>query len=217
MCPAKLLHTGNEMKKFLALLAVLTLAGCSSEPAKTTQEQKPQPKAAELITGRSGFYKMLIQARGWKGDAQLYKVMSQPNSDSKGRDGKSAIWKAWFASRGSRASKAYVWSGTDASDAPSRGVAFGAEDTYSPNNASTQVFDQAFLKIDTDKAFEVAQQHGGDKILQKNPDINIVYLADWNGNENELVWHVLYGNSRDDARLKIAVNASTGEFLRKEK
>ena len=75
----------------------------------------------------------------------------------------------------------------------------------------------AFLKIDTDKAFQVAQQHGGDKVLEKNPDLNIVYLADWNRNENELVWHVYYGNNRDDAKLKIAVNASTGEYLRKEK
>jgi hypothetical protein len=205
------------MKNLIALIAVLTLAGCSSQPAKITQEEKPRPKQAELVTGRSGFYKMLIQARGWKSDAQLYRVMSQPNSDSKGRDGKSAIWKAWFASPASRAAKPYVWSGTDASDAPSRGVSPGNEDTYSPNNASTQVFDMAFLKIDTDKAFEVARQHGGDKILEKNPDLNIVYLADWNRNENELVWHVYYGNSRDEAKLKIAVNASTGEFLRKEK
>jgi hypothetical protein len=206
------------MKKLaVSLIALLMLSACSSEPTKTTQQEKPKPKEAELITGRSGFYKMFIQARGWKGDAQLYRLMSQPNGDSKGRDGKSAIWKAWFASPGSRASKAYVWSGTDSPDAPSRGVSFGAEDTYSPNNASTQVFDQAFLKIDTDQAFEVAQQHGGDKVLEKNPDLNIVYLVDWNRNENELVWHVYYGNNRDDAKLKIAVNASTGEFLRKEK
>jgi hypothetical protein len=205
------------MKNLIALIAVLMLAGCSSEPAKTSQQEKPKPKQAELVTGRSGFYKMLIQARGWKSDAQLYRVMSQPNGDSKGRDGKSAIWKAWFASPASRAAKPYVWSGTDASDAPARGVSPGNEDTYSPNNASTHVFDMAFLKIDSDKAFEVAQQHGGDKILEKNPDLNIVYLAEWNNTENELEWHVYYGNSRDDAKLKIAVNASTGEFLRKEK
>jgi hypothetical protein len=205
------------MKNIIALLAVLMLAACSSEPAKTTQEEKPKPKQAELVTGRSGFYKMLIQARGWKSDAQLYRVMSQPNSDSKGRDGKSVIWKAWFASPASRAVKPYVWSGTDASDAPSRGVSPGNEDTYSPNNASTHVFDMAFLKIDSDKAFEVAQQHGGDKILEKSPDLNVVYLVEWNNSENELEWHVYYGNSRDDAKLKIAVNASTGEFLRKEK
>jgi hypothetical protein len=34
---------------------------------------------------------------------------------------------------------------------------------------------------------------------------------------NELVWHVVYGESRDNAKLKVAVNASTGEFLRIEK
>lgn len=200
-----------------AILALLMLVGCSSQPAKTTQEEKPKPKEPELLTGRAGFYKTLPSARGWKSDAQLYRVMSQPNTDSKGRDGKSAIWRVWYASPASRGAKPYVWSGTDASDSPSRGVSFGTEDTYSPSNASTQVFDMAFLKVDTDKALEVAQKHGGDKVLEKNPDINIVYLADWNKNENQLVWHVFYGNNRDDAKLKIAVNATTGEYLRKEK
>jgi hypothetical protein len=206
------------MKKLgFAFLMLIVLAGCSSQAPKTTQEEKPKPKEPELLTGRAGFYKTLPSARGWKSDAQLYRVMSQPNTDSKGRDGKSAIWKVWYASPASRAAKPYVWSGTDAPDAPARGVSFASEDTYSPTNSSTQVFDMAFLKIDTDKAFEVAQQHGGDKVLAKNPDLNIVYLVDWNRNENELVWHVYYGNNRDDAKLRIAVNATTGEYLRKEK
>ena len=33
----------------------------------------------------------------------------------------------------------------------------------------------------------------------------------------KVVWHVIYGNTRDDAKLRVAVNASTGEFLRVEK
>jgi hypothetical protein len=41
--------------------------------------------------------------------------------------------------------------------------------------------------------------------------------VDWNRAENELTWHVIYGNSRDEAKLKVAVNASTGEYLRVEK
>jgi len=34
---------------------------------------------------------------------------------------------------------------------------------------------------------------------------------------NNLVWHVIYGNSRADAKLKVAVDATTGEFIRIEK
>jgi hypothetical protein len=206
------------MKKLgVVMLAVAMLAGCSSETSKPAETEKPQPKAPELVTGRTGFQKMFIAARGWQRDAQPYRLQSQCNSDSKGRDGKSAIWQAWFASPATRAAKPYSWSGSDAPDAPARGVSPGTQDTYSPNNMSTQIFDIQFLKVDSDKAFEVAQKHGGDKQLAKNPDLNVFYVVDWNGSANELVWHVIYGDTRDQAKLKVAVNASTGEFLRVEK
>jgi hypothetical protein len=74
-----------------------------------------------------------------------------------------------------------------------------------------------FLKVDSDKAFEVAQKHGGDKELEKDPNLNVFYIVDWSSATNELVWHVIYGNSRDEAKLRVAVNASTGDFLRVEK
>jgi hypothetical protein len=204
-------------KMGLAILALVMLAGCSSEPSKPATTEKPQPKPPELTTGQMGFQRMLIQARNWHGDTQAYRLQSQYNMDSKGRDGKSAIWRAWFASPTYRATKPYVWSGTESSDAPSRGVSPGSEDTYSASNTSTRIFDRAFLKVDSDKAFEVAQKHGGDKMLEKNPDLNVFYIVDWNASNNELVWHVIYGDSRDQAKLKVAVNASTGEFLRVEK
>jgi hypothetical protein len=88
---------------------------------------------------------------------------------------------------------------------------------YNPGNASTQVFDVAFLKVDSDQAFAVAQKHGGDKILEKDPSTPVIYVCDWNHNTNELVWHVVYGASRDAAKLTVAVNATTGEFTRVEK
>jgi hypothetical protein len=75
----------------------------------------------------------------------------------------------------------------------------------------------AFLKIDSDQAFSAAQKHGGDKILEKDPQTPILYVCDWNHNTNELTWHVTYGSSRDASKLTVAVNASTGEFIRVEK
>jgi hypothetical protein len=110
-----------------------------------------------------------------------------------------------------------VWSGSDAPDAPSRGISPGTEDTYSPSNSSTQIFDSAFLKVDSDKALEVAQKHGGDKVLETNPDTPILYVLDWSRATNELIWHVIYGASRDDSKLRVAINGTTGEFIRVEK
>ena len=208
------------MKKLLMAmlaLAILTIAGCTSEPSKPAPTEKPQPKAADLETGRYAFQKLYIAARGWQRDAQPFRLESQVTADSKGRDGKSAVWRASFASPATHGAKPYVWSGTDAPDTPSRGISPGNEDTYSPSNASTQVFDIAFLKVDSEKAFEVAQKHGGDKVLQKAPDTPVIYMCDWNHNTNELVWHVIYGANREGAKLTVAVNASTGEFIRVEK
>jgi hypothetical protein len=206
------------MKKLLVLLlAVSWLAGCSSTPSKPAEQAKPQPKTPELLTGRAAIYKLYISARGWAGDAKPYLLESTPNSDSKGRDGNSAIWRAGFASPSRHAAKVYTWSGTDAPDAPPRGVNPRPEDTYNPNNASTTIFDIGFLKIDSDKALEIAQQHGGEKLLQKAPDTPVIYFLEWNRVENLLIWHVIYGTSRDDAKLKIAVNATSGEFIREEK
>lgn len=202
-------------KLLMAMLALALMAGCTSEPTKPSE--KPQPKPPEYVTGRTAFQKLYISARGWARDAQPYRLESQITSDSKGKDGKAAVWRASFASPAQRGAKPYVWSGTDAQDAPSRGINPGIEDTYSPTNSSTQIFDNAFLKVDSDRAFEVAQAHGGDKLLEKSPDTPVLYLLDWSGSTNELIWHVIYGATRDEAKLKVAVNASSGDFMRVEK
>lgn len=201
----------------MATLALAVMAGCSSEPTKPAEVAKPQPKSAEFVTGRFAIQKVYIAAHGWAADAKPYRLESLVTADYKGKDGKSAVWRAGFASAQQRGVKPYVWSGTDVPDAPARGISSGTEDTYISSNSSTQVFDIGFLKVDSDKALEVAQKHGGDQMQEKNPDIPILYLLDWSRATNELIWHVIYGNSRDQARLTVAVNASTGEFIRVEK
>ena len=204
------------MKKLIvvmALLALALLAGCSSE----TPQQAPEKPKTEAITGRTAFQKLYVAARGWARDAQPYRLESQATADSKGTDGKSAVWRAGFASAAQRGVKPYTWSGSIAPDAPSRGVSPGSEDTYSPSNSNTQIFDIAFLKIDSDKALEVSKAHGGDKVLEKNSDTRVFYVLDWSHGTNELVWHVIYGDSRDNPKLRVAVNASSGDFMHVEK
>jgi hypothetical protein len=208
------------MKKLLMAMLVLALwmvAGCTSQPSTPAESEKPVPKAAELQTGRYAFQKLYVSARGWARDAQPYRLESQLTSDSKGKNGKADVWHGSFASPAGRGTKTYVWSGTDAQDAPARGINPGTEDSYSPTNSSTQVFDMGFLKVDSDKALELAQQHGGDKLMEKAADTPILYALDWNHATNALVWHVIYGSSRDDAKLVVDVNATTGEFIRVEK
>jgi hypothetical protein len=208
-----LVRTGRAVRTLAAMALLALLAACTSEPSKPAETAKPKPP--ELLTGRSAFQKTIIAARGWARDAQPYRIESSATTEGNGQDGKWAVWRANFGSVAQRAVKGYTWSGSAAEGAPARGVNPGTEDNYSPTNSSTQIFDIAFLKVDSDQAFATAQKHGGDKIIEKAPDTVVSYTCDWNHNTNELVWHVVYGAS--PAKLSVAVNASTGAFIRVEK
>src|SRR5271154_5648818 len=202
----------------LTAVILALLAGCNSSPTPANAPQaKPEPKPPELLTGRAAFQKTFIAARNYAADVKPFRIESIPSSDGNGLDGKSAIWRASFASALQHGVKPFFWSGSNAPDAPSRGVSPGNEDAYNPSNASTQIFDAAFLKVDSEQAFAEAQKHGGDKILEKDPTTPVLYICEWNHNTNQLVWHVIYGGSRETAKLTVAVNASTGVFVRVEK
>ncbi len=212
------------MKKPAAMiLALAVLGGCSGSNQSKTSEQsqsapaKPAAPATETETGRAAFQHLYVAAHGWAPDARPFRLESVSTSDATGKDGKSAIWRALFASAMRHSIKPYQWSGSSSPDAPSRGISPGTEDTYNPSNATTQVFDIAFLKVDSDKAFEVAQKHGGEKILKSKPEHPVTYVLDWNPRDNQLVWHVYYGAGRSDANLAVDVNASDGAFLHTEK
>ena len=209
MYPVVIVCTLNykaEMKKIILAILATALAGCSSAPTPSTTAEKPQPKAPETITGSGAFFKCYIAARGWAPDAQPFGVESAASTT---HDGKAGEWRSGFASPARRTTQSYTWSNGD--------ITHSVEDTYSPTNSSTQVFNVQFLKTDTDKAFEVAQQHGGEKLLAQTPDTPVLFILDWNRQSNELVWHVIYGVDRESAKLRVAVNASTGEFSRVEK
>ena len=210
---------GSVIARTLAAASLVMLAllvACDSNTPKPPQSQ-PEPKPPELLTGRAAFQKVFIAARNDAADVKPFRIESTPSTDGNGLDGKSAIWRASFASATQHGVKPFFWSGSNAPDAPSRGVSPGNEDVYNPGNASTQIFDVAFLKVDSDQAFAEAQKHGGDKVLEKDPTTPVIYVCDWNHNTNQLTWHVIYGVSRETAKLTVAVDASTAEFLRVEK
>ncbi len=212
----------NKFRLILPFAVLVILAACEGRTSKPGASSAPAPAKKEepatvVYTGREAFQKVYTAAHLWAPDTRPYRLQSDLFKDYTGKDGKAVIWRAGFASPARRFLKGFLWSGVRSADAPSPGVSSGVEDTYSPNNSSTQVFDSAFLKIDSDKAYEVAQQHGGEKLIKANPKQPIVYLLEWNPQESVLTWHVIYGTSPAEAKLKVAVNASTGAFERVEK
>jgi hypothetical protein len=201
----------------ICFIASLSLTGCSSNNPGESHSTKPAPKQAEYETGRVAFQKMYLSARGWSADATPFRLQSQYTPDAPTGEGKAGLWRASFGSPARRMMKMFIWSGLVGPDAPEQGITFSAEDSWSATNTSTRVFNFDFLKVDSDKAYEVAQKNGGSKLTQKNPKQPIYFVLDWDGDKNQLVWHVIYGTTQDDTKLRIAVDASTGEFLRVEK
>jgi hypothetical protein len=201
----------------IALFGIVLFNACESkkETAAPAAESKPKVEAPEYETGRLAFQKLYVSARAFAGDVQPYRLQSIYTADSPAAEGKSAIWSAQFASASRRAIKSYTWSGVSGENMPERGVSHGTEDTYNPSNSSTKVFDTVFLKIDSDKAFTVAQEHGGAALLKKDPKQPVFFVLEWGG-KNRLVWHVVYGESRNNAKLAIAVDASSAAFIEKE-
>jgi len=209
------------IKTVFLCCALALLVSCSSENKTATAPvqpaAKPAPKEPQYDKGRTAFQRMFVAARAWAPDVKPFRLQSQFTADAPTAEGKSGLWRASFASPAKRAMKMFVWSGLVAPDAPEQGVSFSAEDSWSASNTSTQPFDIAFLKIDSDKAYEVAQKNGGEKLTKKDPKQPVTFLLAWDASKNQLVWHVLYGDNPSEAKLRIAVDATSGEFLRVEK
>jgi hypothetical protein len=201
----------------LSVIGVVMLAvGCSSNENKTAPETPAAaPKKAEptLYSGQEAFNRMLGLALKWSADAEPARVESVLNTEATGQGGKSTVWRGYFVSPSRRSTKSFVCSGSRLPDAPPYGVSpEGQEGAYNAQSANL-VFSHYLLKTDTDKAFEVAQQHGGDAIVKKDAQQPVTYVLLKDKKMNVPVWFVIYGASEKDRKGIGVINATTGGFV----
>jgi len=202
----------KNISVFAVLAVALLLAGCDQGTQSVSADKATQ---TQTESGRFALQKMIPAARMWSGDAQPVMLQSEVLKNTDGSDGKAGFWRATFASPGRGKAEPFTWSGMSSVDSP-RGVNHGTEDTYNAANRSMRPFDLNFLKVDTDKAFEVAQQHGGKQLMEKDPKQTVRYLLDFDAMAGQLRWHVIYGASESTSHLTVLVDASSGAFLHKE-
>ncbi|HUR36829.1 MAG TPA: hypothetical protein VM009_03365 [Terriglobales bacterium] len=205
----------------ISIVGALLLWGCSGAPEKpadksqgTATKAEPAKAESEYETGRAAFQKMYVAARNWSADAQPVRLESHPTKEDP-KDGRAAMWAAVFVSASKQNLRNFSWSGV-ATD-PDKGIQPGSLDYYSPSNASTRPFDLNFLKVDSTRAFEVADKKGGAALWKANPQQPIKYMLFFDSSKARLVWRVQYGNSQNDAKLRVLVNASSGDFIATEK
>jgi len=199
--------------------AILT-AGCSSTENKPKESTSGAPAAAPpstepvLYTGQEAFNRMMGLALKWSPDAQPARLESVVTTETTGKDGKSTIWRGYFASPLRHSTKTIVCSGSRRPDAPPFGVsAEGSEGPYNAD-AANLAFLPLLVKTDTDKAFALTLQHGGDAILKKEAQQPVMYILLKDRTQNVPVWYVIYGTSEKDRKGIGVINATTGAFVR---
>src|SRR5579863_6526097 len=131
----------------ICMAAVMLLLSCSSNAPSGGSSQpsaKSAPKQAEYQTGREAFQKMYLAAHSWAPDVQPFRLQSQYSAGAPVNEGKAGLWRASFGSQGKRMMKMFMWSGLVGANAPEQGITFSAEDSWSPSNTSTRIFDTQF-------------------------------------------------------------------------
>jgi len=204
----------------LVSVAILT-GGCNSTenkaengaPEKPASGAPTQSKEPVLYTGQEAFNRMMGLALKWSPDAQPARLESVLTTETNGQNGKSTVWRGFFASPRRRSVKTIVCSGSRRPDAPPFGVsAEGSEGAYNAD-AANLAFLPLLLKTDTDKAFEITRQHGGEAMLKKNAQQPVTYLLLKHRKQNVPVWYVIYGTSETDRKGIGVINATTGAFI----
>jgi hypothetical protein len=200
----------------LISIAMLTVACNSSEnkrASETPAPAAPVKKEPALYTGQQAFNQMTGLALKWSSDAQPARLESVLNSETNGQDGKSTVWRGYFVSPSRHATETIVCSGSRLPDAPPYGVSVeGGEGPYNAQSANL-AFLGLLLKTDTDQAYKIAQEHGGEAILKKDPQQPITYVLLKEPKHNAPVWYVIYGASEKDRKGIGVINATTGAFV----
>lgn len=200
----------------LLVVGLALLSGCSSSPtpasAPETAAPAPQAKPPALYTGLQAFGCVQGLAQKWAVDAVPVRFESVINSESNGQGGKATVWKAAFISHSRRLMKYFACSGSRLKDSPPYGPSADIEQPYA-SDVPGMAFQPLFLKIDSDKAYEVAQAHGGDALIKKNPNQEVRYFVLWNPKQRVLQWYVMYGREKESSTGTGIVNALTGAYI----
>lgn len=207
-----------RMTLFAVLLLGLDLVtGCNSSPSSDANQQTssaatPTPsKPLVPYTGLQAFSRVSGLAQKWAVDAIPVRLESQVNSEANGQGGKATVWKATFISPSRGKLKYFYCSGSRLKESPPYGSSGDVEQAYSPDVPALE-FQPLLLKTDSDKAYDVSQQHGGAALIKKNPDQVVTYFVLWNTKQHALYWYVMYGKEKESAVGTVLVNALTGAY-----
>jgi hypothetical protein len=197
----------------ILLLAILSLflAACSGTPPAAEKKAEPV-KPPEPVTGQSAFYKMYGVARNWAPDVQALQLRSLPLQEVKSEAGKAGAWEATFVTLSRGRSRVYTYSVVEAGGNLHKDVFAGPEESYRGPSGQNQPFPAIAVKIDSDKAYQIALEHGAD-YAKKNPNMPVSFLLEWTRRHRFPAWRVVWGESVTSSAFSVFVDCGTGLYL----
>jgi hypothetical protein len=192
-------------------ILTLLLAACSGTPPAAEKKAEPV-KPPEPVTGQVAFYRMYGMARGWAPDVQGLQLRSLPLPEVKSEVGKAGAWEATFVTLSRGRSRVYTFSVVEAGGNLHKDVFAGPEEAYSGPGGQNQPFLAAAVKIDSDKAYEIALKHGADYAKQ-NPNMPISFLLEWTRRYPFPAWRVVWGESVTASGFSVFVDSGGGNYL----
>lgn len=187
----------------------LLLAACTSHAPASGGKAPGQ--TGEPVTGRAAFQEMFSAARMWAPDAQPQSLESSNLDGVSTVDGKAPVWRGRFVSPGKREQRTYQYVSVHIPDGPDQGISKGREMSWD----GSEPFNVAFIKTDSDVAFQLAQKHGGARLLKAHKDYHVFY--DLNRETLNLghgvAWQISFGENRATAPLVVHVASDSGRFL----
>jgi hypothetical protein len=201
-------------------VAVIGLAACSSEPAKTTETKTDTEAAkkpagpAEPVTGKTAFYEMYTPAHTWAADLVPLSLKSGDVAGVKNADGKAGTWTAIFGSPSLHSARTYFYSVADELPTITKGVKAEGTEAWAGSTRAVMTFQTSDFTVDSDAAYKTAAAKAGDWLKDPKNAAKPVSLTLGAAERFPApVWYVLMGTSSDG--FVALVNASTGNIIAK--
>lgn len=196
---------------FLLCTASLWMAGCSGE-APTPKKAAEPAKPPEPVTGQYAFYQMYGMARAWAPDAEALQARSLHLTEVPSTPGKAGAWEATFVSPSRRRARTYTYSVVEAAGNLHKGVFAGPEESWSGPTPLARPFPPSAVKVDTDKAYEIALKYGA-AYAKKNPNLPISFTLQWTTRHQVPAWRVIWGESASTSAFSVFIDCGAGTYL----
>lgn len=193
------------------LMALLTLAACTSEPAKVEKKVEPPP---EPVGAQKAFFRTLPSARTWSNDVMALAIESLDIPELKSKAGKYGAWKVTYVSPAKQRLKVYTYSVVESPGNVYKDVFSPSEERWNGPTGQTIPFRFEALKVESDKAFAKAIEKNA-AYLAKKPNTPVQILVEWNKRFPQPSYRIYWGNSLGTAESTVYVDTVVGEFLTK--